>query len=77
MNRKRRQEVNNISNKLEEIQSDIESIRGDEEYAYENLPESIKYSTRGEAMQDAICNMEDALSSIGDAIDYLNDIVEQ
>ena len=77
MNKKRRQQVSDISDKLEEIQVDIENVRSDEDYAYENLPETVRYSEKGEAMLDAIGNMEDALSSVGDAIDYLNSVLEQ
>jgi hypothetical protein len=40
------------------------------------MPESLQESERGEAMQEAIDNLESASSSLEEAIDYLNEIVE-
>ena len=96
MNKKRRQEISrivtkieeivlNAKEKLEELQSDIESIRDEESDCYENLPEGIMYSERGEAMEQAVDNLDNAASSIEELIDamdtddligYLNDAAE-
>ena len=76
MNKQRRKELEKIQTKLSEAYTDLETIRDEEEEAYDNLPENIQDSERGEVMQDAISTLEDALNSIEEAIDYLNDILE-
>jgi K+/H+ antiporter YhaU regulatory subunit KhtT len=96
MNKKRRQEISRIvtkveeivadaREKLEELQTSIESIRDEESDCYENLPEGIMYSERGEAMEQAVDNLDNAASSIEELIDnldceelieYLNDAAE-
>lgn len=76
MNKARRKWIDRITDKLLEIQTDLEECRNEEEEAYDNLPESFQYGEKGEKMQDAISAMENADSSIQDAIDYLNDLIE-
>jgi predicted outer membrane protein len=51
----------------------IDVLRDEEEEAYENLPESIQESERGETMTDAIGNLEDAISTLEDATSCLSD----
>ena len=75
MNKERRKSIERIVDKLNEIQADLTSIRGDEEEAYDNLPEGIQSSERGDSMQEAIEAMDDADGSLKEAIDYLMEII--
>lgn len=61
---------------LEDIKQNIESMLDEENEKYDNMPEGLQESERGEAMQNAIDNLESASDAIGDAIDYLNDAIE-
>ena len=86
MNNQRRKQLNNIAarigrftvpfdiDELESIKSEIEDVLWDEQMAFDNMPESLQYSMRGEMSQDAQSNMEDAISRIDDFIaDYENE----
>ena len=86
MNNQRRKQLNNISarigriavpadiDELESIKSEIEDVLWDEQMAFDNMPESLQDSMRGEMSQDAQSNMEDAISRIEDFIaDYENE----
>ena len=73
MNYIRRKQIEEVVQKLSDLQGDIESICADEQEAFDNLPESFQYSERGEAMQEAIDNLDYASSSIDDVIDYLTE----
>lgn len=75
MNKERRKSIERIVDTLNEIQADLTSIRGDEEEAYDNLPEGIQSSERGDSMQEAIDAMDDADGSLQEAIDYLTEII--
>lgn len=75
MNKQRRKEIEKISDQLMELQAALTDLRGEEEEAYENLPESIQYSERGDAMQEAMDAMDNADGSIQEAIDYLMDLL--
>lgn len=74
MNNQRRKELNKISTEmsvatiedLESIKSDIEMVLMDEEMAFENMPEGIQMSYRGEMSEEAQDNMTDAIDQIDD-----------
>ena len=83
MNNQRRKELTNIAStmesvfmpidieELEGIKSDIEMVLMDEEMAFENMPEGLQYSYRGEMSQEAQDNMNEAIDAIDEFIsDY-------
>ena len=72
MNKSRRSRIDEIIQKIEDLTADIDLIREEEETAYDNLPESIQESERGEFMYEAIGYLEDAISSMEEVTDYLN-----
>jgi len=72
LNKTRRQTLLQILNDLTVLQDLLECVKVTEEEAYENLPESIQDSEKGEVMQDAISELDDALSSIESAIESID-----
>lgn len=75
MNKERRKNLEKVQEKLLEVQADLQWIREEEEDAFDNLPESLQDSEKGESMQEAISTMEEIDSSIQDAIDSLSELV--
>ena len=85
MNALRRKQIFVVLKKVEElddlrleIADLISDILSDEHDAYDNLPESLQESERGQAMEDAIDNLESAQEEIDeldlqDLIDYLEE----
>ena len=74
MNKKRRQcidavilKINNLQDIIEELQQDIEYISADEQDYLDNIPENLQGSERYEAGENAVENLEAA-------IDWLEDI---
>ena len=76
MNKQNRKDIEKLIEKLDEVKTDLEFMQEDEESKYDNLPEGIQDSERGDAMQEAIENIESAVGSIEEAIDSLQEIVE-
>lgn len=74
MNKQRRSQITKIIERLEAINEDIDNILCEEQESYDNLPESLQESSRGEAMTEAIEALESSYSSVEEAIDYLNEI---
>lgn len=86
MNKLRRKALSEVIAKLEELDSIrqeamemLSSIIDEEQEAYDNLPESLQDSERGEQMQeyiDSMQNVADDLDSLdtSDWIDTLSDI---
>lgn len=52
-----------LKNDAEEIQSAIVELRDEEQDAFDNLPESIQETERGERMEEAVDKLDDADSS--------------
>ena len=64
----------NIIALVEEARERLESVRDEEQEAFDNLPESLQYSERGEAMEDFISIMDEFLDYLD--TDSLQEIVE-
>lgn len=76
MNKQQRKELQGYVESLDEIKCAIEEMMDEEQDKFDNMPEGLQESERGEAMQEAIENLESASSSLEEAIDYLNEITE-
>lgn len=77
------EQITELSDQLTTIKEEyLAQIQDEEQEAYDNLPDGIRESDRGEAMDDAICTLEEAMDAIGYAIDnceeschYLEDVI--
>ncbi len=83
MNKSRRKRIAAVINTLENItgydliepaKSEIEDILYEEEDAYDNMPENLQYSMRGEESSDAIDSLQEAVDALEEAIDTLNEL---
>lgn len=59
---------------IEDIKDEIEDILWDEEDAYNNMPENLQYSMRGENSSDAIDSLQEAVDALEEAIDIFNEL---
>lgn len=73
MNKKRRKKIDSIIEKLEQIQLLIEEIKEEEEECYDNLPEGIQESEKGEKFESAISNLNDAYEAVYEISEYLEE----
>lgn len=86
MNAKRRNAIESVINELierfEEIKAEaidqLSEIRDEEQEAYDNLPESLQDSERGENMQDCIDALEEFMSDLENMeIEGTDDLIEE
>lgn len=75
MNKVRRKKLAEALELLEKAQAIIEEAHDEEEEAFDNLPESLQASERGETMQDYIDRLEEVGDGIQESIDEIGDIV--
>lgn len=66
MNKQRRQDLLDVSQLLGEASDRLNEIRDEEQEAFDNMPEGLQCSSRGEAMQEAIDMMDEWNSEIED-----------
>lgn len=74
MNKQRRKQILDIRNQLEQNINELQSVLDEEQYSYDNMPENLQFSMRGEEMEDAITTMEEAIESIQSALESLEEI---
>lgn len=75
MNRERRKQLRQWSDKAEELKSELESILWDEQEYYDNIPENLQSSSRAEDSEAAIECLENAIDSVDEAINTVYDII--
>ena len=82
MNKSRRRKITSVISALENIIeydlidsiiNEIENILWEEEDAYDNMPENLQYSMRGEASSEAIDSLQDAVDALEEAISIINE----
>lgn len=73
MNNKRRKEITNVIRQIENV---VSSILVDEEEAFDNMPEGLQESERGDISQEAQDNLSNAIDALEEAIICLEDASE-
>lgn len=76
MNKQRRKTIEEVIGLLEDAKSTLETITEEEQEAYDNLPEGIQDSERGETMYNNVSEMEEASSTLEDVISQLQGVIE-
>lgn len=74
MNKARRKRLAELVELLEDIKAELGYVRDDEQEAFDNPPESIQMSERGEAMETAISTMDDQVDAIDTIILELGEL---
>lgn len=75
MNNERRKKIKKIISDLESTKLLLEDVLFDEEGSFENMPEGLQYSEKGEVSQEAIDLMNEAVEGFEEVIDNLNSII--
>ena len=74
MNKSRRRKLENILFLLGEHMEELEGIRDEEQEAFDNMPESLQNSEKGDAMTCNVDEIDSAIIDIQSAVDSLNNI---
>lgn len=77
MNKERRDRIKALRDELAAIHTQIDDIEAEEREAFDNLPESLQDSARGEAMSTAADNLSEASGQMDEAGTLLETIVEE
>jgi hypothetical protein len=76
MNNPRRKALNKIKEQIEDLRMALEELLDEEQSAFDNMPESLQYSERGEKMEEGISALEDAVSNLEEATDNIDTAIE-
>jgi len=76
MNKDTRKQLTDKIGTIEELISELETIRDEEQEKYDNMPEGLQSGEKGEAMQSAIDALESAISSADEVKSYMEDAAQ-
>lgn len=68
-----RDELTGLRDKLEELMGEAEELENEEQEAYDNMPESLQCSGRGERMQECIDGLEEVYTNVSNGKEALDD----
>ena len=72
MNKARRKEIQKI---IKDIENLVHSILSEEQVAFDNMPENLQGSYRGQESEDAQGSLESAIDALEEAIVCLDEII--
>ena len=76
MNKLRRKSLQVLSEKLDELKSELEDIQQQEEEYRDNIPENLQGSGRYDKADSACSDLFDAVSSIEEALDSIESAIQ-
>lgn len=76
MNNARRKMIEGIIGRIETLKDEIDAVLSEEQEAFDNMPEGLQQSARGEAAENAIGSLETATGQLEEAIGELNSAME-
>ena len=76
MNKQRRKQLEDVVAHIDQAKVLLEYIINDEQEAYDNMPESLQESERGEQMSEYIDTMQEAFDGLDEYSCNLFEIVE-
>lgn len=76
MNNQRRKEIAAVLEELSALRSRIETVQSEEQDAFDNMPEGLQASERGQAAEQACSRLDDAIGAFDDIESALNDAAE-
>ena len=77
MNEERRKKLQQALEKLNDACAVVEEISGEEEEAFENLPEGLQKGEKGESLEAAKGYLDDAVTEIENAAANIQSAIEQ
>ena len=76
MNATRRNAIKKLAVQLETMVNDLELVLDEEQYAYDNMPESLQEAANGVKSLSAVGAIEVALEAMAEALENLLEVVE-
>ena len=75
MNKQRRNALNAIVKKIDKLVYELNYIKDEEQDAFDNLPEGLQMSERGDHMQENIDNLDTIIAYLENAADDIEEII--
>ena len=74
MNKERRNRISVVNSRLNVLAEELEHIKEEEGYYYDNIPENLQGSMRAEESEDIIDILDEGTEHIREIVDQLREI---
>lgn len=74
MNKERRNRISVVNSRLNVLAEELEHIKEEEGYYYDNIPENLQGSMRTEESEDIIDILDEVTEHIREVVDQLREI---
>lgn len=76
MNNDRRKRIQAVLDELADFRSRVSDLQGEEQDYFDNMPENLQQSERGEKAEQAASRLEDALTAFDEIEEALQEAAE-
>lgn len=76
MNNTRRRQVRQEIDKIRESLTELQTLQEEEQESFDNLPENLQYSEKGENMERCADELQNLIDNIEMEIDEVDNILE-
>ena len=73
MNNERRKQIEEAQGLLDNAREILDIAANEEQDSFDNLPEGLNVSERGERMDEIACQLSDVVTALEEAFETLND----
>lgn len=77
MNKRRRKELRLLADKMNSLYDELCGVASEEQESYDNLPESLQESERGELMSEAADELDDICSELDDLRSRVESVADE
>ena len=75
MNKVRRKQLQEVYNWIRTVREDLSDILSEEQQAFDNMPENLQETVRGQESDEIIDCLDDAVGAMDDAIEMIFEIL--
>lgn len=75
MNKKRRSQIKEVYAVIKDMRHQLEELLNEETDGYNNMPENLQGTEKGEESEEAQDNMSDAIECLDEALESLDEVV--
>ena len=77
MNKMNRKQLSDLISRIETLHEELDEIKDGEEEKYDNMPENLQESDRGETLSDIIDCLDSAAEDLNNAVENIQSAIDR
>lgn len=76
MNKMNRKQLSDLISRIETIREELDEIKDGEEEKFDNMPENLQDSEKGEALSEVIDFLDSASESLNESVESIQNAID-